>query len=153
MAVFRFRAAAALERRREQETEALGELARVQARFHEADTAVGVERERRAGAEVDLLTVHRRGCDAETLLWHRNWITRLAASVERLQEERDARAADMERAREAWKEARQRRLALERMRDRAWRRFEQAEQRQVTKELEELARIRFVASGQWRNEL
>ncbi|MCC7010573.1 MAG: flagellar export protein FliJ [Acidobacteria bacterium] len=152
MATFRFRAAAALERRREDETQALADLARVQARFHEASTSVEAEVARRARAEADAAVVQRRGCDAETLLWHRNWILRLASAVERLRQERDACAADVERARAAWMEARRRRLALERMKERAWRRFQLAEQRQTAKELDELARLRFVASDQWRHD-
>lgn len=150
MATFRFRAAAALDKRKEAETEALRELGRVQARFDEATTMLDAERERRARAAADLAAIQTRGCDADTLLWHRNWIVRLAANVGRLGQDRDARAADVEQARQAWHVARQRRLVLERMKERAWRRFRQAEDRQAAKDLDEFARMRFVASDQWR---
>jgi flagellar biosynthesis chaperone FliJ len=40
--------------------------------------------------------------------------------------------------------SRRRRLALERLRDRAWRRYAEAERREENRAMDELARIRFV---------
>ena len=42
--------------------------------------------------------------------------------------------------------------AIERMRDRAWRRFQQEQHRQETKVIDELARLRFVMPDAWRDD-
>lgn len=144
MAAFRFRAAVALDLRLKQETDALVERARVQALFLEAKRAVDAEVTRRDDARADLVTLERNGAELDTILWHRNWIVRLAANVDGLQRDVYERAKDVQKADEAWHEARRRRLALERMKDRAWQRFQRAELREEMKQMDELARIRYV---------
>lgn len=146
MAAFRFRAAAALDLRREQEQAALEALGRAEARFHEVAVASEAEQARRERARADLVALGQRGSDVDTILWHRNWIHRLTNNVDRLRQEVDECAALTGRARSAWYEARRKRLALERMKDRAWRRHQQMELREEMKALNELARIRFVMS-------
>jgi flagellar export protein FliJ len=100
----------------------------------------------RRTAQDHLTTVERTGSDVSTLVWHRNWIARLSNDLtdrRRLV----ARLADAVRqAEQRWREARQRRLALERMRDRALRRFKQEQLRQELKVIDELARLRFVTA-------
>jgi flagellar export protein FliJ len=152
MAAFRFRAAAALDLRRDQEKAALEVKARVQARFLDAERALLGEEERRTRAQGDLVSLERRGSDVDTLLWHRNWIVRLAANVDRFRRDLDERAREVQQADELWHAARRRRLALERMKDRAWQRFQAAELRQEMKAMDELARIRHVTADSWRNE-
>jgi flagellar export protein FliJ len=153
MAAFRFRAGAALDLRQEQERAALTALGRAEARFYEVKTTLEAESDRRTRAETDLVALERRGSDLATLLWHRNWIVRLSVGVDRLRRDLEDEAAAVRQARGAWQEARRRRLALDRMKDRAWRRFQQAERRDEMKALDELARIRHVMSDSWRNEL
>lgn len=150
MATFRFRAAVALDLRLAQETAALQERARVHTRFLEAKRAADAEQARRDGAQADLVTLERGGAELDTILWHRNWIVRLAANVDGLQRELYERAKDVRAADEAWHEARRRRLALERMKDRAWQRFQKAELREEMKQMDELARIRYVMPDAWR---
>jgi flagellar export protein FliJ len=55
-------------------------------------------------------------------------------------------AAAVHDARRVWHEARRRRLALERLRDRAYQRHRQAEARLEQKVLDEVARLRYLAS-------
>ncbi|MEO7191681.1 MAG: flagellar FliJ family protein [Vicinamibacterales bacterium] len=152
MPTFRFRASVALDLRRKEEASALAARALAQARFHELQSAIAAAREDQDRARADLTTLERQGTEVGTLLWHRNWNTRLTAAIERLQRELDERANDLRTAEEAWREARRRRLALERMKERAWERHLRAEAHQEMTEMNELARIRYVMPDTWRHE-
>jgi flagellar export protein FliJ len=152
MAAFRFRAAAALDLRRQQETAAATALARVEAEFRAAGLRRDAAEAERRGAQERALDGQRTGIDGNSLLWHRNWIARLSDTVALRARELDTWASAVREAEQVWREARRRRLALERMRDRAWRRHLQAEQRQELKAIDELARLRFVLAGEERNE-
>lgn len=152
MADFRFRAAAALELRRQQETQASTVLAQAEALFRAAEArAEQAELDRRA-AQDQQVAAERRGSDAGTLDWHRNWIVRLAEAVDARKREVDERATVVRQAEQHWRDARRRRLALERMRERAWRRYQQEQLRQELKVIDELARLRFVMPDTWRND-
>jgi flagellar export protein FliJ len=144
MAVFRFRAAAALDLRRRQEDAAAAVLGEAEARFHEVSSAFAAAEAARGRALADQAAQASRGIDIATLFWHRNWIIRLQATVDDVRVQLRARAATVDEARRAWQMARRRRLVLERLRDRALRRFRADEQRVELKEMDELARIRFV---------
>jgi flagellar export protein FliJ len=152
MAAFRFRAAAALELRSQQESSAATALARVEAEFRAAGARRDAAEAERRAAQERALDGQRTGIDGNSLLWHRNWIARLSDTVELRARELDTWAGAVREAERAWREARRRRLALERMRERAWRRYLQAEQRQELKAIDELARLRFVLAGEERNE-
>jgi len=152
MAAFRFRAAAALELRRQQETAAATTLARGEALFREAQVLADRADAARTEAQEAQGSAERRGTDIATLEWHRNWIVRLTLTVEAVRHEVDARGEVVRQAEQGWREARQRRLALERMRERAWRRYQQEQQRQEMKVIDELARLRFVTRDAWRDE-
>jgi flagellar export protein FliJ len=152
MAEFRFRAAAALELRKQQETAASTALARAEALFREAEARVQqAARDRQAAQETQRLA-ERRGTDAGTIEWHRNWIVRLTTAVDALARDVEARALAVTQAEQQWREARRRRLTLERMRERAWRRYQQEQQRQELKVIDELARLRFVMADAWRDD-
>jgi flagellar export protein FliJ len=147
MREFRFRAAAALELRRQQESAAGVTLAQAEARFREAEAVLEAGIAKRQAAQAAQNDTASRGTDIATLEWHRNWITRLAATITRLRHEVDVRAAVVRDAENAWRDARRRRLALERMKDRAWRRFHEEQRRQELKVIDELARLRFTVPG------
>jgi flagellar export protein FliJ len=142
MAAFRFRAAAALDLRQKEEQAAGAAMAREQARLAELratrDHADAARRDAQARAAADA----RRGTDGASLVWHRNWIVNLSTTVDRLADDCGRQTAVLETAERAWQEARRRRLALERMRDRAWRRYQDVERRRELKEIDELARVR-----------
>jgi flagellar export protein FliJ len=152
MAAFRFRAGAALDLRRRAEDAALAVKARAEARFREAYEAVEAADVRRAEAQATLVRVERQGSDVDTVLWHRNWIVRLTADLGQLRRDLDARAREVRAAGDAWREARRRRMAIERMRDRAWQRFQKEALREEMASMDELARIRFVMPDSWRSE-
>jgi flagellar export protein FliJ len=144
MTPFRFRAAAALDLRRREEDAAAAVLGHAEARFQELSSATAAAETVRGQAQADQLIQSRRGIDIATMFWHRNWIIRLQATVDQLRTEVRAQSRVVDEARRAWQLARQRRLVLDRLRERALARYRADEQRQELKEIDELARIRFV---------
>lgn len=152
MATFRFRAEAALDLRTREEKEALLARSLAEARFREVHEALEAERRRRETAQQTLVHVQRQGSDVDTVLWHRNWIVRLAANIDQLVRDLEARAREVKAADRVWRDARKRRLALERMRELALQRFQKDELRQEMKSMDELARIRFAMPDSWRTE-
>jgi flagellar export protein FliJ len=142
MPAYRFRAAVVLDLRVKQEQAALGLRSQADARFREAVSAVSAAEGRRHGSQQELAALERRGSDLGPILWHRNWIDRLRGLVELACRDRDDRARELAAADARWREARRRRLAIERLRDRAWQRFQKDEARRELKDMDELARVR-----------
>jgi flagellar export protein FliJ len=140
---FRFRAAAALALRRKEEDLAAAALMRVEAQFHEAQEASAAMERSRAQAQAAGLAQSRLGLDIAALSWHRNWITRLQAAVEDLRATERTHQAAVEQAEAAWRQARRRRVALDRLRDRALARHRAEALREEQKALDELARLKF----------
>ena len=153
MPAFQFRAAVVLDLRAREEDAAKNARSLAEARFREAESALATEEARRRDAQTDLAGLERRGADLGTLLWHRNWIVRLAGSVDLLKRELNRRAEQVREAERLWREARRRRLVIERMRDRAWRRFQIDEARRDQKAMDELARIRHVLPDSQRSDM
>ena len=144
MAEFRFRAQAALDLRRKQEDAAAAALALAEAAFQQiVDQQAALVAERQA-AMTERIAQQRVGMAAGTLEWHWNWINGLAATCERLGREVEVRRLAVGQAERLWREARHRRLVIERLRDRLLRRHLDAEQRKDMKNVDELARLRFV---------
>ena len=143
MRPFKFRAAAALDLRQRDEDAAATVLARKEAGFREIEAARAAAERTREAALADQLALSTRGIDMATLFWHRNWIVRLQGAVVDLRAEEKAAGTAVQQAREAWQAARRKRLALERLRDRALVRYRADEQREELKAIDELARVRF----------
>jgi len=152
MPIFRFRAAAALDLRVQEEKDALVARSRAEARFREVHEALLAQQRLRETAQTNLVHLQRQGSDVDTVLWHRNWIVRLAVEVDELRRDLEDRAREVQAADLVWREARKRRMALERMRELAWKRFQKDELRQEMKSMDELARIRYVMPDSWRTE-
>jgi flagellar export protein FliJ len=144
MAAFRFRAAAALDLRRRQEDAAAVVLGQAEARFHEVSSEFTAAEAARVRALADQAAQASRGIDVATLFWHRNWIIRLQATVDDVRTQVRAQSVKVNEARRQWQQARQRRLVLDRLRERALVRYRANEQRAELKDMDELARIRFV---------
>jgi flagellar export protein FliJ len=144
MAPFRFRAGAALDLRRRQEDAAAAVLGQAEARFHELSSELIAAEAHRTRALADQAAQAMRGIDVATLFWHRNWIIRLRATVDDVNVRMRAQSIKVHEARRAWQVARQRRLVLDRLRERALARYRADEQRIELKDMDELARIRFV---------
>ena len=111
MGAFRFRAEAALDLRHRQEKDALAARGRAQARFIEANRALDAELRRREAARAELVGLERAGSTLDAILWHRNWIVRLAANLDAIQRAVYERAQEVQAADQAWHDARRRRLA------------------------------------------
>jgi flagellar export protein FliJ len=142
MKPFKFRAAAALELRRREEHDAGAALARATAHFHEAKSASATIEQQRAAAQKTAAAQAGRGIDAASYAWHRNWIVRLQLTLDQLRVEVHRRALAMEHAERQWRLARRRRMALDRLHDRALARYRAEELRQELKVIDELARLR-----------
>lgn len=152
MSEFRFRAVVALDLRRKQETNAATALAVAEAEFRAAEARATEADAQKRTAQGQQLAAARRGTDVGTLLWHRNWITRLSHDLAERRRQVDRLSQVVRDAEGRWRKARQKRLALERMRDRAWRRFQLEQQRQEMKVIDELARLRHVLPDTWRDD-
>lgn len=152
MSDFRFRAAAALELRRKQETDAGTALARAEAELRASEQLSAQAETARRAAQQRLMSVERHGSDVTTLLWHRNWIVRLSNDLTERRRQVSLLSEAVRKAEQHWRQARQRRLALERMHERALRRFKQEQLRQELKVIDELARLRYVTADAWRDE-
>ena len=146
MSPFRFRAAAALDLRRRQEQDAGARLARAEADLRAAEAQAADAEGARRDAQQQLGTLERRGSDVVTLMWHRNWIVRLTNDLAARRQRVDQQTQAVRHAERDWRQARQRRLALERLHDRALRRHRQDQQREELKVIDELARLRFVTA-------
>lgn len=145
MGPFQFRAEAALDLRRKQEDQARRALADAQTE-HEAAQARAVAADilaRRAADE--FMTSQQRGTEAWRLSWHQSWITKLRLEADACQRATAISAATVERATASVIVAHQRRRTLERLRDRARRRYDIEATRQHTREMNALAGLRFVA--------
>lgn len=142
---FRFRAAAALEMRRRAEDAAAAVLARKEAETRAVEDALAMSERARLDALATAAGQAAQGIDAVALEWHRNWIVRLQAAVAAGHED-VCRARDAaNEARRQWQVARQRRLALERLRDRAVARHRAEEHRREAAMIDEAARMKFAA--------
>lgn len=152
MSDFRFRATAALDLRRRQESDAATTLARAEAHLRAAEQqATDAEASRRT-AQQHLATVEQHGSDAATLSWHRNWIVRLSNELTECRSQVQTRARTVREAEQRWRLARQRRLALERMYERALRRHTEHQRLEELKVIDELARLRYVIADEWRDD-
>jgi flagellar export protein FliJ len=144
MAEFRFRAQAALDLRQQQEDAAASRLAQAESAFRRTAEQQAAKRSEREAAMAQQLGDERSGIAAALLEWHWNWINGLSAAIDRLGRDLEVRRQAVAAAEQAWREARRKRLVLERMRDRQRRRHEQDERRKETRDVDELARIRFI---------
>ncbi len=148
MSDFRFRAGAALELRTQQERRAAAGFGRAESALREAQAGEIEARRVHHEASQALIALQCRGTDIAALTWHRNWIVRCAETIERQVREVAARARAARDAEQAWHEARRKMRALERMRERAWRRYQEAQGRLELKQLDELARLRHIFSAE-----
>ena len=144
MSDFRFRAQAALDLRRTQEDAAATALAQAEAAVQRAVEQRAAKTAERQHALAQQLVAKRDGTSGATLEWHWNWINGLGAAIARLERDLEARRLDAAAAERAWREARRRRMVIERMRDRLLRRHQDAVQRKEVRTVDELARLRFV---------
>jgi flagellar export protein FliJ len=140
---FRFRAETVLELRRREEDTARTALTQARAAVERARGRVALARSAVADAGRAFEDAMDAGSAASLLAWHRTWIVRLRTEV--LDAMRIAAVADQAAgaAAAALGRAMQRRRALERLRERAWRRYCLARDRAEALEMDQLAAVRF----------
>jgi flagellar export protein FliJ len=145
MRPFQFRAQAALDLRRKQEDDVRRLLAEAQT-AHDAAQARAVAADLTArNAADDFVTAQRTGTEAWRLAWHQSWITKLRLEADGCQRLTAISAATVERATASVITAYQRRRTLERLRDRARRRYDTEASRRHNQEMNALASLRFAA--------
>jgi flagellar export protein FliJ len=147
MSPFRFRAGIVLDLRRREEEAARTALARQRAICDRAHAAVAAAREAVAEAGRALEAVAAAGSPHGTLEWHRSWIGTLRTAVRAaLQAATEADQASG-RAAAALNQAMQKRRVLERLRERAWKKYCVARDRAHIQEMDQLASLRFAGQA------
>ncbi|MGE0042581.1 MAG: flagellar FliJ family protein [Vicinamibacterales bacterium] len=136
MPPFRFRAQAALDLRREREEAAERALAVAQAAVRAAEAEVQAARDALDTALRDGAANAATATGAHELTWYQNWILRRRQAVAARRQVEQERRADAHRAAQAAMLARRERMALDKLRDRAYRAFQLAERRSEQKELD-----------------
>ena len=143
MKAFRFRAETLLTLRKRQEDAARTDLLRAQAVASEAaaemDRAWGKSREAAAG----YCAAMREGLETATIERHRNWIVYLQGAAHARQRTHDDRQADVAKAVRIVQEAHRQVRMLERLRDRAERRYAAAVRLEESKEMDQFAATQF----------
>jgi flagellar export protein FliJ len=139
MKPFRFRAAAVLDLRRRQHEHAETQLARAQAERDAAQRAVAAAEAACARAHAEyreqLGTNHTAGLHER----HRNWIARKQRETEDQRRQLDARLLEVHRATAEVQGTYMRLRALERLRDRAWRTYQDETRRRDAIDMDHLA--------------
>jgi flagellar export protein FliJ len=143
MSSFVFRAARVLDLRRQQEDEARAELQVAEARRQAASDRVSeIEH-----AIADSVACWRRavsdGVSGWEMDWHRSWLAGQRVEGEERSRALAAAAAVSADTRARLREAHRKRQMLERLRDRAWRAYEDEARRRENREMDAIAGLRF----------
>lgn len=147
MRPFRFRAAAALDLRRKEEDAARLQLARAQSDLQRAAERALVADGAVAEATARLAAAHAGGTEAWRLGWHESWLRRQRLDAVACRRTVAVSATIADHAAASVSLAHQKRRVLERLRERAWHRHQQAAERQATNEMNLLANLRYLAQA------
>jgi flagellar export protein FliJ len=134
-----------LQLRTAEEDRAQQQLARTRLDLEQANQRATDAVSAAVAAATDLQRSHAEGSEAWRLAWHRSWIARQRHDVTATQQAAVLSAASVSRATAAVHAARQKRRALERLRDRALQRHQTDVTRHESKEMNLLANLRFLA--------
>ncbi len=144
MKPFAFRPAAALDLRRREHDAAAAQLARAQQERDVAAAALAGAEASIARAEEAFRAQLARGGTAEALARHRTWILGLQVPAARCRRLLGDRQIAVEAATRRAQLARRRMRALERLRDRAWRVYEDGRRRMENAAMDAIAIAKFV---------
>jgi flagellar export protein FliJ len=144
---FTFRASAALDVRRREEDTARRLLAVAEAKVGEAAARLDEAVAREAADAARLVTLRQAGTEAWQIAMHQAWLERQRRAIGERTRELDTCRAQAAVAARAVTEAATRRKVIERLRERAWRRYRRAEHEQHMRDMNELATVRFVAQA------
>jgi flagellar export protein FliJ len=145
MTPFRFRASAALDLRRKEEDSARLRLAQAQSALQQTEARVVAAQAAVRTAAEQLQAEHQHGTEAWRLGWHQSWIHRLRLEASTCRRTVAVSVTTVEHAAASVQTAHQRRRALERLRDRSWRRHQLESGRQETRDMNLLANLRYLA--------
>jgi len=143
---FRFRAARVLEWRAAAADAARGAFVRARESAREAGERVEAAEARHSDAMQALRAELASPIDVDTIGRHRSWIDHQRAAVAACQHVHDERVAATAVAADALREAKRQVKVLERLRERALRRYTAAVRRQEMQRLDEFAVQQFVRS-------
>lgn len=139
MKAFRFRAAAILELRRREHDLAKAQLVRAQRERDDAALAVDQARVEIRVAEDGLSEALARPYTADDLVRHRNWIESRHAVADERKRVLDTRIGVVEQATGHVRSTLMRVRVLERLRDHAWRRYQDEVRRRENADMDALA--------------
>jgi flagellar export protein FliJ len=145
MKPFSFRPQPALDLRRQQEESARRALALAEAELARADADLAEARARADRATDVRHAAFARGTHGHELEWHRNWMMGLEREVARADRRREERRTDVHAAERRVQDARRALRALERLRERLWRAYQQQARREEQRDLDLLASLQFAA--------
>lgn len=148
MPPFRFRAQPVLDLRLRAEEAAERALAAADEIFRQAEAAREAALRAQADARSRAADGAAHATAAHELTWYRNWIVGHQRAVAVCQRLSDTRRAERDVAQTAAERARRDRLALEKLKDRAYRAHLDAERRAEQKALDELATIKHATRRQ-----
>lgn len=145
MRAFRFRAAAALDLRRKEEESARLRLAQAQSALdHTQQRLAAADSSARAAAD-RLNEAQAAGTEAWRLSWHQSWIRKQRLDADACRKTAAVSASVVERAAASVSVAHQKRRAIERLRERAWRRHQLDAGRVESRDMNQLANLRYLA--------
>jgi flagellar export protein FliJ len=145
MRPFRFRAAAALDLQIKEEDRARQRLAEAQSAYEATQQrASDAQRAARDAAEQSIVTASQ-GAEGWRLSWHQSWIHRLRLEADACQRATAVSAATVATATASVHIAHRKRRTLERLRDRAMQRYRIESERQHSRDMNELASLRFTS--------
>jgi flagellar export protein FliJ len=144
MRPFRFRPQAALDLRIKQEEHALGALAVAQTAFATATVRTTAAIDNAVAAADAFASAQREGMDGSHIAWHRSWIVKQRLEVDARRREVAVSAAGVEGATASVRTAHQRRRTLERLRERAGKKYQHDVLHEATKEMTLLAGLRYL---------
>lgn len=142
---FKFRAAVALDVRRKEEDAARLEAAKAEEALDRARGQAQAARDAVDAGRAQLVEVQEAGAEQWRVQWHRAWIDREQLDAHAKAHEEARKAADALRATKSAQEAFRRRRVLERLRDRALKKYQRLQHEQHVREMNDLATLRFVA--------
>jgi len=147
MRPFRFRALAALELRRKQEEEARVALARAERALQEEAAQLQASLAAADQALAQLTAAQSQGTTSWLIEWHRSWITRCRIDADGHRARVAEATASVERQLSVVRDALRKRRTLERLRDRAWRKYQVEAGREELRDMNALAGMRHLANA------
>ena len=147
MKPFHFRAARVLDLRKREEDDARVVFGRANAVQHAAATRLTSVQEAAEEGRAKCLEVYEIGAPAWLVGWHQSWMTKQRLDVSARTRELAAATERVAAATAALRIAHRKRRVLERLRDRAWRRYQVEAARDEAREMNLLAGLRYLAQA------